>query len=133
MKRRFALSLAASLTALAAIALGSTTASAHGERAQESFIRMESVAFWDVKFSTNTVKQGEDLTITGTAKLLETWPGNLSGGNPTICYFTVVEPGAQFVLKDRVINCAQAPQSVYCRRGGTYDFSMTLTGRSPGS
>ena len=133
MKRRFALSLAASLTALAAVALGSTTASAHGERAQESFIRMESVAFWDVKFSTNTVKQGEDLTITGTAKLLETWPSNLSGGNPTICYFTVVEPGAQFVLKDRVINGVQAPQSVYCRKGGTYDFSMTLAGRSPGS
>lgn len=133
MKRRFALSLLGSVVAVVAVAIGTTTASAHGERAQESFIRMESVAFWDVKFSTNTVKQGEDLTITGTAKLLETWPSNLSGGNPSVCYFTVVEPGAQFVLKDRVINGAQAPQSVFCHKGGTYDFSMTLTGRSPGS
>ncbi|HKF19209.1 MAG TPA: methane monooxygenase/ammonia monooxygenase subunit B [Candidatus Dormibacteraeota bacterium] len=133
MKRRFALSLLGSLVAVVAAAIGTTTASAHGERAQESFIRMESVAFWDVKFSTNNVKQGEDLTITGTAKLLETWPSNLSGGNPSVCYFTVVEPGAQFVLKDRVINGAQAPQSVFCHKGGTYDFSMTLTGRSPGN
>ena len=133
MKRRFALSLLGSLVALVAAAIGTTTASAHGERAQESFIRMESVAFWDVKLSTTSIKQGEDLTLTGTAKLLETWPSNLSGGNPSVCYFTVVEPGAQFVLKDRVINGAQAPQSVFCHKGGVYDFSMTLTGRSPGS
>lgn len=133
MKRRFALSLLGSLVALVAAAIGTTTASAHGERAQESFIRMESVAFWDVKLSSTNVKQGEDLTLTGTAKLLETWPSNLSGGNPSICYFTVVEPGAQFVLKDRLINGAQAPQSVFCHKGGTYDFSMTLTGRSPGN
>ena len=133
MKRRFALSLLGSLVALVAVAIGTTTASAHGERAQESFIRMESVAFWDVKLSTTSIKQGEDLTLTGTAKLLETWPSNLSGGNPSVCYFTVVEPGAQFVLKDRVINGAQAPQSVFCHKGGVYDFSMTLTGRSPGS
>ena len=133
MKRRFALSLLGSLVALVAVAIGSTTASAHGERAQESFIRMESVAFWDVKFSSTNVKQGEDLTITGTAKLLETWPNNLSGGNPSVCYFTIVEPGAQFVLKDRMINGAEAPQSIFCHKGGTYDFSMTLTGRSPGN
>src|SRR5215467_10942979 len=133
MKRRFALSLLGTLVALVAVAIGSTTASAHGERAQESFIRMESVAFWDVKFSSTNIKQGEDLTLTGTAKLLETWPNNLSGGNPNVCYFTVVEPGAQFVLKDRVINGAQAPQSIFCHKGGTYEFSMTLTGRSPGN
>jgi methane/ammonia monooxygenase subunit B len=133
MKRRFALSLLGSLVAVVAAAIGTTTASAHGERAQESFIRMESVAFWDVKLSSNNIKQGEDLTITGTAKLLETWPSNLSGGNPSVCYFTVVEPGAQFVLKDRVINGTQAPQSVFCHKGGVYDFSMTLAGRSPGS
>lgn len=133
MKRRFALSLLGTLVALVAVAIGSTTASAHGERAQESFIRMESVAFWDVKFSSTNIKQGEDLTLTGTAKLLETWPNNLSGGNPNVCYFTVVEPGAQFVLKDRVINGAQAPQSIFCHKGGTYEFSMTLVGRSPGN
>ena len=133
MKRRFALSLLGSLVALVAVALGTAPVSAHGERAQESFIRMESVGFWDIKLSTTTVKQGEDLNLTGTAKILETWPSNLSGGNPNICYLTVVEPGAQFVLKDRVINGVQTPQSFYCQKGGTYDFSMTLTGRSPGS
>src|SRR5262252_2544065 len=133
MKRRFALSLLGTVMALAGIALGSTTASAHGERAQESFIRMETVGFWDTQFSTTTANQGEDITLTGTIKILETWPINLSGGNPSVCYFTVVEPGAQFVLKDRVINGMEAPQSVFCHKGGVYQYSMTLQGRSPGS
>ena len=133
MRRRFALSLLGTVMALAGIALGSTTASAHGERAQESFIRMETVGFWDTQFSTTTANQGEDITVTGTIKLLETWPVNLSGGNPSVCYFTVVEPGAQFVLKDRVINGMEAPQSVFCHKGGVYQYSMTLQGRSPGS
>jgi len=133
MKRRFALSLLGSAMALAGIAFGSTTASAHGERAQESFIRMETVGFWDTQFSKTTVQQGEDITLTGTIKILETWPNNLSNGNPSVCYFTVVEPGAQFVLKDRVINGLQAPQSVFCHKGGTYQYSMTLAGRAAGS
>jgi methane/ammonia monooxygenase subunit B len=133
MKKRFALGLLGSMAALLAVVLGTTPVSAHGERAQESFIRMESVGFWDIKFSTNTVKQGEDMTVSGTTKILETWPSNLSGGNPSICYLTVVEPGAQFVLKDRVINGIETPQSFYCQKGGVYDFSMTLTGRSAGN
>ena len=133
MKRRFAIGLMASLMAVAGIAFASTTASAHGERAQESFIRMETVGFWDTHFSQTTVNQGQDITLTGTMKILETWPINLSNGNPTVCYVTVVEPGAQFVLKDRIINGVETPQSFYCHKGGTYTYTMTLAGRSAGN
>ena len=54
---------------------------AHGEKAQEAFLRMQTVAFFDTKFATDkpepgdfTLKQGEEWTVEGTMKILETWP-----------------------------------------------------------
>src|SRR5437879_9265152 len=122
MRRRLIGVLGAAAAALAVAGLGASTASAHGERAQEGFVRMEAVSWWDVQFSQTSLKQGDTTTITGTAKILETWPSNMSGGNPSVCYFTVVEPGARFVLVDRVINGMETPQSNFCHKGGVYNF-----------
>src|SRR5437867_3654224 len=133
MNARLALRLIGGLIAVAAIVSSPVPVSAHGERAQESFIRMETVGFWDTHFSSTTVQQGENLTLSGTFKLLETWPINLSNGNPSVCYLTVVEPGAQFVLKNRVVNGLQTPQSMFCHKGGVYQYSMTMVGRGVGS
>src|SRR5262245_31990560 len=62
-------------------------ASAHGERAQEGFLRMKTVAWQDVRFSSNEVKQGEQLVITGKVKVLEVWPATLE--NPELGYINV--------------------------------------------
>jgi methane/ammonia monooxygenase subunit B len=132
-RRRVVSILGAAVAAVAMVFLGATSASAHGEKAQEGFVRMEAVSWWDVQFSKSSLKQGDQMTITGTAKILETWPSNMSGGHPSICYFTVVEPGARFVLVDRTINGAETPQSFFCHKGGIYDFSMTLRARDAGS
>jgi methane/ammonia monooxygenase subunit B len=51
---------------------------AHGERAQEGFLRMKTAAWQDVRFSSNEVKQGESLVITGKVKVLEAWPATLA-------------------------------------------------------
>ncbi len=132
MKRRLVSVLGAGFAAMVMAGLGTTSASAHGERAQEGYVRMEALSWWDVQFSQSSVKQGDTMKITGTAKILETWPSNLSGGNPQVCYFTVVEPGARFVMIDRTINGAETPQSFFCHKGGIYDFAMTLRARDPG-
>src|SRR5215475_43005 len=50
---------------------------AHGERAQEGFLRMKTVAWQDVRFSSSEVKQGEPLVITGRVKVMEVWPATL--------------------------------------------------------
>ena len=134
MRRKTLVSIVGSAAAaLGLVALGTTSASAHGERAQEGFVRMEAVSWWDVKFSQQALNQGDTMTITGTAKILETWPINMSGGNPEICYFTIVEPGSRFVLVDRTINGVATPQSNFCHKGGVYDFSMTVKARDPGT
>jgi Monooxygenase subunit B protein len=124
MRRKTLVSILGSMAAaLGLVALGTTSASAHGERAQEGFVRMEAVSWWDVKFSEQTLNQGDTMTITGTAKILETWPINMSGGNPEVCYFTIVEPGSRFVLIDRTINGVATPQSNFCHKGGVYNFA----------
>src|SRR4030088_890959 len=50
--------------AVVAASATAAVASAHGERSQEGFLRMETVAFSDVSFSTLSLRQGEQLTIT---------------------------------------------------------------------
>lgn len=112
--------------------LGTHSVSAHGERAQEGFVRMETATWWDVNWSKDTVAQNDTFKLTGTVKLLETWPNNMSNGNPDVCYLTVVEPGARFVLVDRQVNGQETPQSMFCHKGGVYNFQMTLRGRDPG-
>jgi methane/ammonia monooxygenase subunit B len=133
MRRWILMALVALLGAAAMTGLRTVSVSAHGEIAQEGFVRMQSLGWWDVKFSKSDVTQNENVVISGTAKVLETWPSNMSDGNPKICYLTVVEPGARFVLVDRKINGNETPQSFFCEKGGVYNFSMTLRARDPGN
>src|SRR2546430_9016317 len=96
---------------LGAIALLGTAvvASAHGENAQEGFLRMETVAFSNVVFSKDTIKQGEDVTITGQATLLDTWPKTL--GEPTTGFVNITAPGPVMLMKDRLVNRLAAPDA----------------------
>lgn len=103
---------------------------AHGERAQESFIRVRAATFFDVRFSEDTIGVGEPLTITGKVKILEAWPRQL--GEPTMGAIQAVALGPVLLLKERIVNGAFVPGSMMVERGGVYDFSLTLVGRRPG-
>src|SRR6266849_5876475 len=127
MKHRLLISV---LLAVAALVGTAVVASAHGENAQEGFLRMETVAFSNVAFSKDTIKQGEDLTITGKATLLDTWPKTL--GEPSTGFVNVTAPGPVLLLKDRLVNGMSAPDAIFVKKGNAYDFKLTLTGREPG-
>jgi methane/ammonia monooxygenase subunit B len=103
---------------------------AHGERAQEGFLRMKTVAWQDVQFSSNEVKQGEPLVITGKVKVLEVWPPTLA--SPELGYLNVSASGPHLVMKARTINGQPAPASFSLEKGGLYEFKMVLEGRTPG-
>jgi methane/ammonia monooxygenase subunit B len=142
MRSRAVLTFFGVLAVLAGVFLGATAAMAHGERAQDGFARLETTGWWDTKFQGNdpttvaspiTVAQGDKVNITGTVKVLESWPNNLSNGNPDVCYLTAVEPGAQFIMVDKTVNGVQAPQSFFCHKGDVFNFTETLEARSPGS
>lgn len=103
---------------------------AHGERAQEGFLRMKTVAWQDVQFSTADVKQGAQVIITGKVKVLESWPSTLE--KPQQGYLNVVASGPHFVMKERYINGEPAPAAFMLEVGGVYDFKMVMEGRTPG-
>src|SRR5262245_23764541 len=120
----------ASVLALLVMLATVGAAFAHGERAQEGFLRMKTVAWQDVKFSTADVKQGAQVIITGKVKVLESWPSTLE--KPQQGYLNVVASGPHFVMKERYINGEAAPAAFMVAVGGVYDFKMVLEGRTAG-
>ncbi len=122
--------LVVSLPALLLFSAALSTAYAHGEAADEPFLKDLTVAFYNVHIGPTSIKVGDPVTITGTLKILETWPYTLDP--PETAYFTPVVPGPVFVLVDRTINDQPAFGSVTVERGGTYNFKMVLRGRNPG-
>src|SRR5262245_26623562 len=107
-----------------------STLSAHGEAADEPFLKVLTTAFHDVSVTPTDIKVGEPVTITGTIRVLDTWPYTLKA--PEMAYLTAVVPGPVFVMKERVINGAAAPHSIFIQRGGVYQFRMVVLGRQPG-
>jgi methane/ammonia monooxygenase subunit B len=104
---------------------------AHGEAADEPFLKDLTAAFYDVHISPTTIKVGDPVTITGAVKILETWPYTLDP--PQTAYITPVVPGPVFALVDREVNGTTTPGSILVDKGATYHFKMVMRGRDPGS
>ncbi len=117
--------------ALAVAALfGAPRVYAHGEAGDEPFLKDLTAAFYDVKIAPTQIQVGEPVTITGTVRILETWPYTLDP--PQTAYVTPVVPGPVFALKERTINGQDAPGSFFVEKGGIYQFRMVILGRNPG-
>jgi methane/ammonia monooxygenase subunit B len=114
-------------------------ASAHGEKSQEAFLRMRSVAFTDVNFTGGRlengethIKQGEFVTLKGVAKLMGTWPDTLAAGEPRIGYINIATQGPCVLMTERTVNGVSTPGRIEIGKGRFYDFEMKLMGRRPG-
>ena len=103
---------------------------AHGEAGDEPFLKDLTTAFYDVKISPKVIHVGEPVTITGTVRVLDTWPYTLDP--PQTAYITPVVPGPVFALQDRTVNGQSAPGSFFVDRNGVYQFKMVILGREPG-
>jgi len=137
MKKRLAAVL---LAGLASTLFFASPASAHGEKSQEAFLRMRSIAFTDVQFVGGRtlsngeiqVKQGENVVLKGTARLMNTWPDTLAAGAPRIGYINIATQGPCVEMLERTINGVSAPGRIEITRGNFYTFEMKLMGRRPG-
>ncbi len=110
---------------------GASVVLAHGETAQEGFLRMETATYFDVEFSTIKVAQNERITVTGKVKLSDNWPTTLK--EPTEGYFNIQASGPNLVLKERIINGVATPASIFIEKGATYEFKLVAEGRAVGS
>jgi methane/ammonia monooxygenase subunit B len=132
LRRRYRRYVLSALLASALVVTLAPAAQAHGERAQEAFLRMRTVSWVDVNFSSDHVRQGETFTITGTAKILDAWPTNLAKGNPNTAFMGIIAPGPVVMLKERTINGVSIPTRIDAKKGDIYEFSMTVAGRRVG-
>ncbi|MGD0288744.1 MAG: methane monooxygenase/ammonia monooxygenase subunit B [Candidatus Binataceae bacterium] len=107
-----------------------TRALAHGEAADEPFLKDLTVAYYDVHITPTAVKVGEPVTITGSVKILESWPYTLDP--PQTAYVTPVVPGPCFALIERIVNGESSPGSIIVDKGGIYQFKMVMLARNPG-
>ena len=104
--------------AVIAFTVGAPKVFAHGEAGDEPFLKDLTTAFYDVKISPTEIEVGQPVTITGTVRILETWPYTLDP--PNKAYITPVVPGPVFALQDRTVNGQSAPGSFFVEKGGVY-------------
>ena len=120
---------------LAAAALWAATcqhASAHGERAQEPYLRTRTVQFYDVHFSATDVKVNDVFTITGKFHLMQDWPDAVSP--PDVVFLATGTPGPAVTRLETYVNGQPAMQSFSkLELGRDYDFKQVLKAREPGS
>lgn len=84
--------LAGLVAALAAVALGPMPAGAHGERAQEPFLRTRTFHWYDVKWSATKLAVNDELVVTGKFRVFDDWPVNIA--KPTTVFLAWISTGA---------------------------------------
>jgi methane/ammonia monooxygenase subunit B len=127
------------LFGIASTLMFASPASAHGEKSQEAFLRMRTVAWTDVQFvggqfrdGETYLKQGETVVLKGRARLMDTWPDTLAAGAPEIGYINIATQGPVVMMLERSVNGVSAPGRLEVARGNYYEFEMKLMGRRPG-
>ena len=108
------------------------TASAHGERAQEPYLRTRTVQFYDVHFSATDVKVNDVITVTGKFHLMEDWPDAVSP--PDIVFLATGTPGPAVTRLETYVNGQPAMQSFSkLEIGRDYEFKQVLKAREAGT
>src|SRR5437773_11080596 len=72
---------------------------AHGEAAQDAFIRTCTVAFYDVQFSGTEIQRGAAVVITGKFFLSKEWPTGVDKPGPA--FLTAAVPAPVMLVQER--------------------------------
>ena len=125
--------IALAVLAVGALALSSQPVRAHGERAQEPFLRMRSVQWYDLKWQPETVAVNETMKVSGKFRFSPDthWPLTLA--KPDVAFLNISHPGPVFVRKASFINGVNGANSTEFKLGHDYEFEITLRGREPGT
>jgi methane/ammonia monooxygenase subunit B len=119
-------------------------AGAHGERAQEAFLKARTVGWVNVQFDGGEVREGEsgddeifvsqgdEVTITGIATIMNEWPSGLAKGNPNVGFINIIAPGPVIMVQEKTINGVSAPHRITIKKGDVFQFDMMLAARTPG-
>jgi len=93
---------------------------------------MRTIMWYDVQWSTDRIRVGEEMTITGKFHLFEEWPVQVVPP-PTEAWVNVSVPGPQLIRKATYLNGVPLVSTVGLELGRDYEFKIVLQGRQPGS
>jgi methane/ammonia monooxygenase subunit B len=107
------------------------SAHAHGERAQEPYLRTRTAHWYDVKWSVANLNVGDKLSVTGKFRLFGDWPNAVT--RPETVFVSNATPGPVFARVESYLNDVPARQSFKdLEIGRDYEYKMILMGRIPG-
>ncbi|MBA3720738.1 MAG: monooxygenase, partial [Nocardioidaceae bacterium] len=95
-------------------------------------MRSSTAVLYDVTFSDTEVAVGERFTVSGTVRIMRSWPEH-TVGPPETGFLSVIAPGPVVAVERREMNGVVTPQAVYIEKGATYDFRLDLVARRAGS
>jgi methane/ammonia monooxygenase subunit B len=103
---------------------------AHGEKAQEAFLRMRSIHWIDTQIGPIEVTVNDIVEVTGKFVPSENWPGHVP--TPEVAFLNIGVPGPSFVRLESWVNGVNMVNSTSFELGGVYDYKVVLKARRPG-
>jgi methane/ammonia monooxygenase subunit B len=104
---------------------------AHGERAQEPYLRTRTTHWYDVTWSTGKIKVNDEVTVTAKFRLFGDWPDAVD--LPATVFVSNATPGPVLTRVESYLNGVPARQSFRnLEIGRDYEYKMVLKGRIPG-
>lgn len=103
---------------------------AHGEKSQAAFLRMRTIHWYDLNWSTDKLKVNDEMSISGKFHVFKNWPEAVA--LPTTSFLNIGIPGPVFIRTESYIGDRFVPRSVSLELGKTYDFKVVLKARRPG-
>ncbi len=121
---------AAGLALVVAAGVYVPTASAHGEKSQQAFLRMRTVHWYDLVWSKDKINVNDTMTLSGKMHIFQGWPETVDP--PTTAFLNVGEPGPALTRVESYIGGKFVPRAVALELGKDYAFKLVLKGRRPG-
>lgn len=106
------------------------SASAHGETAQEAFLRMSTIQWYDTRWSASELNVNDEFVVTGRFHVAEYWPFNVP--KPEMTFLNVGVPGPVFVRVASDVGGVNAAASMPLVPGHDYEYKLVLRARRPG-
>lgn len=104
---------------------------AHGERAQEPYLRTRTAHWYDVTWSAAKMAVNEEITVTAKFRLFGDWPDAVE--LPETVFVSNATPGPVFARVNSYLNGVPARQSFRnLEIGRDYEYKMVLRARVPG-
>ncbi len=123
------LSVVAVLMALTA-SLYAPIAAAHGEKSQQAFLRMRTIHWYELNWSTDQVKVNDTMEVKGKMYVFWEWPETVN--LPETAFLNIGIPGPVFTRQESYIGDRLVPRSVSLEPGKHYAFKVVLKARRPG-